>query len=106
LAPQALVLDSSFTGRLCWLSSWERSSSYPKYPGHKAPYALLKSGFTTGDGEKHVNELQIFELQDREIENVNGGFFWAALPIMLAGGYLLGKDRAIRDNARDAKLTC
>ena len=36
-----------------------------------------------------------------EIEQVGGGWFWLALPIVIGGGYTLGKDRAERDNARD-----
>jgi len=48
-------------------------------------------------------EGQIIDLQDSEIAGVNGGFFWVALPVILAGGYTLGKDRALRDNARDAQ---
>lgn len=40
-------------------------------------------------------------LTETEIEHVSGGFFWIALPIVIAGGYTLGKDRALRDNARD-----
>lgn len=42
-------------------------------------------------------------LNNNEIEHVNGGFFWVALPIVIAGGYTLGKDRAVRDNQRDAQ---
>lgn len=42
-------------------------------------------------------------LSDNSIECVHGGFFWIALPILIGGGYTLGKDRAIRDNARDAQ---
>lgn len=45
---------------------------------------------------------EIAALTDDEVGNVNGGFFWVALPIIIAAGYTLGKDRAVRDNARDA----
>ena len=43
----------------------------------------------------------IAELNSREIESVNGGWFWLAVPIVIAGGYTLGKDRAERDNKQD-----
>jgi len=36
-------------------------------------------------------------LSQNEIQAVNGGFFWLALPIVIAAGYTLGKDRAVRD---------
>ena len=45
-----------------------------------------------------INDLEI-----NEIDNVNGGWFWIALPIVIGGGYTLGKDRAERDNKRDEK---
>ena len=48
----------------------------------------------------------IQSLTDGEIDEVNGGFFWVALPIIIAGGYTLGKDRAERDNARDDANSC
>jgi len=41
------------------------------------------------------------ELDAEETFQVSGVFFWIALPIILAGGYTLGKDRATRDNASD-----
>lgn len=43
----------------------------------------------------------IRELNSGEIDSVNGGWFWIALPIIIGGGYTLGKDRAERDNERD-----
>lgn len=45
----------------------------------------------------------IVSLPGEELDAVNGGFFWVALPIIIAAGYTLGKDRAIRDNERDAR---
>lgn len=45
----------------------------------------------------------IRQLNDSEIASVTGGWFWVALPIVLGGGYTLGKDRAERDNANDEK---
>lgn len=39
-------------------------------------------------------------LSDDELSLVEGGFFWVALPLIIAAGYALGKDRAIRDNQR------
>lgn len=42
-------------------------------------------------------------LDDTEISSVAGGWFWVALPIIIGAGYTLGKDRAERDNARDAR---
>lgn len=48
---------------------------------------------------QHLNEIET--LSTEEIEEVNGGFFWIALPLILAGGYTIGKDLAIRDNERD-----
>lgn len=47
----------------------------------------------------HSGEIRA--LTATEINHVSGGFFWIALPIVIAGGYTLGKDRALRDNARD-----
>lgn len=44
----------------------------------------------------------IVTLSADEIDEVNGGWFWLALPIIIGAGYTLGKDRAIRDNERDA----
>ncbi|WP_432770749.1 MAG: hypothetical protein HEQ22_08480 [Sphingopyxis sp.] len=46
-------------------------------------------------------DSQIQTMSDAEIADVNGGFFWIALPIIIGAGYTLGKDRATRDNARD-----
>lgn len=43
----------------------------------------------------------IIALTDSELSVINGGFFWVALPIIIAAGYTLGKDRATRDNARE-----
>ena len=43
----------------------------------------------------------IIELETRELETVNGGWFWIALPIVISAGYTLGKDRAERDNKQD-----
>jgi len=48
-----------------------------------------------------VKTHDIQELSISELDQVEGGFFWVALPIVIAGGYTLGKDRAERDNARD-----
>ena len=31
-------------------------------------------------------------------------WFWIALPIVLFFGYIVGKDMALRDNARDAAV--
>lgn len=45
-------------------------------------------------------------LTDVEINQVNGGFFWKVLPIVIGGGYLYGSDRAKRDNARDRNQQC
>ena len=46
-------------------------------------------------------------LNSNDIKAVNGGFFWIAVPIVIAGGYQYGKDRAERDNQRDAeKVDC
>lgn len=45
----------------------------------------------------------ILELSNNEIENVNGGWFWVVLPIVIGAGYTVGKDRAERDNKRDEK---
>jgi hypothetical protein len=47
--------------------------------------------------------IMINELNSSEIDSVNGGWFWLALPIVIGGGYTLGKDRAERDNKRDEK---
>jgi hypothetical protein len=47
--------------------------------------------------------MMIRELNSSEIDSVNGGWFWLALPIVIGGGYTLGKDRAERDNKRDEK---
>ncbi len=46
------------------------------------------------------------ELNIEEINSVSGGFFWVALPIVLAGGYTIGKDQAIRRNERDDANSC
>ena len=43
----------------------------------------------------------IIELDAREMESVNGAWIWIALPIVIGGGYTLGKDRAERDNKQD-----
>lgn len=43
----------------------------------------------------------VIELSLEEMDAVSGGWFWLALPVVIAGGYTLGKDRAIRDNERD-----
>ncbi|WP_019677229.1 hypothetical protein [Arsukibacterium perlucidum] len=43
------------------------------------------------------------ELKQEEIKYVSGGFFWFAAPIVVAGGYTYGKDRAERDNRRKEK---
>ncbi len=45
----------------------------------------------------------INELNSSEIESVNGGWFWIALPMVIGAGYTVGKDRAERDNKRDEK---
>lgn len=42
-------------------------------------------------------------LSVNETASVKGGFFWIALPIIIGGGYTVGKDRAQRDNKRDEK---
>lgn len=48
-----------------------------------------------------MNNRTVRTLSEEEIDRIGGGFFWIALPIVIAGGYTFGKDRALRDNARD-----
>ncbi|MEL8056999.1 MAG: hypothetical protein AAGK66_12655 [Pseudomonadota bacterium] len=43
----------------------------------------------------------IRELDHEEIEEVHGGWFWIALPIIVGGGYTWGKDLAETHNAQD-----
>lgn len=45
----------------------------------------------------------IHDLEANEIDNVNGGWFWLVLPVIIGAGYTVGKDRAERDNKRDEK---
>lgn len=52
---------------------------------------------------QEMERIMIKELNSSEIDSVHGGWFWLALPIVIGGGYTLGKDRAERDNKRDEK---
>ena len=50
---------------------------------------------------------KVRELSLEEIDEVNGGWFWIALPIVIGGGYTWGKDLAETHNAQDqAECSC